>query len=409
MWTEVYSALLPDNLHLAKMMVSVALLTLFWCWETWRPFFGQLHGRYGHAARNLTVALFNTLVLGLTFGFITARIAGWTEASRFGLLQNLPLVALLRFALALVILDGWMYVWHRANHLVPLLWRFHRMHHSDRHVDVTTATRFHVGEHIGAALARLVLIPLLGFDVWNLVIYDALVIAVTQFHHADISLGRLDHWLRFVIVTPDMHKIHHSDHRPETDSNFSTVFSFWDRLAGSFRMRPDLKTVVFGLDEFREPAWQSLLGMIKTPFVDPHAHTLRLLFICNENCNRSQMAKAFADMYGAGRLEVYTAGYHPAASIDAKAIAAMKELSYEFDQRTPQSVRDLPDLEYDVAVSMCDDTWPELRARKKEQWNIPVPKLMPPAEFRTVLEATTVAERGRVKYDILVKQFAKEV
>jgi len=143
------------------------------------------------------------------------------------------------------------------------------MHHSDRHMDVTTATRFHLGEHVGSAVLRLGLVPLLGFEVWNLVVYDTLVIAITQFHHADIALGPWDRWLRWLIVTPDMHKIHHSDWQEETDSNYSTILSAWDHLARSFRMRIDPRTIVFGLGEFTAPQWQSIGGMLKTPFMDP--------------------------------------------------------------------------------------------------------------------------------------------
>src|SRR5262249_24161181 len=166
-------------------------------------------------------------------GLLPTAVTDWTEQNQLGLLNALDLRVPLGFILAFVLLDGWMYVWHRANHTIPLLWRFHRMHHSDRHMDVTTATRFHLGEHIGASVMRLGLIPLLGFDVWHLIVYDTAVIAITQFHHADISLGKWDDCLRPFIVTPYMHKVHHSDQRPETNSNYSTVFSFWDRLAGS--------------------------------------------------------------------------------------------------------------------------------------------------------------------------------
>jgi sterol desaturase/sphingolipid hydroxylase (fatty acid hydroxylase superfamily) len=263
------STALLDDLHHIKMVVAVVLLALFWCWETWRPFIGQQEGRVRHASHNLGIALFNTVILGLAFGFVTASVAHWTEQNRFGLLSVLGLDGPIRFLLALALLDGWMYVWHRANHAVPFLWRFHRMHHSDRHMDVTTATRFHLGEHLGAAVLRVCLIPLLGFEVWNLVVYDTLVIAITQFHHADISLGWCDCWLRLFIVTPDMHKVHHSNWRQETDSNYSTVLSAWDHLAASFRMRSDLKTLVFGLDEFTDPHWQSWWGMMKTPLVNP--------------------------------------------------------------------------------------------------------------------------------------------
>jgi sterol desaturase/sphingolipid hydroxylase (fatty acid hydroxylase superfamily) len=254
---------------LAKRGVPVLLLALFWCWETWRPFFGRREGRLRHAGHNLAIAVFNTVILGLAFGLVTATIAGWAEQNEYGLLNALRVGGPIRFVLALVLLDGWMYAWHRANHTIPLLWRFHRMHHSDRHMDVTTATRFHLGEHVGAGILRLGLVPILGLDVWNLVAYDTLVIAVTQFHHADISIGRWDRWARWLIVTPYMHKVHHSDWRPETDSNYSTVLSVWDRVFGSFRMPSDPKTLVFGLGEFTDAALQTWWGMIKTPFVNP--------------------------------------------------------------------------------------------------------------------------------------------
>jgi len=256
-----------ESMKAAKSIVLVALLIVFWCWETWRPFFGQRDGRVRHAVRNLAIALVNTLVLGAVFGATTVTVLEWTAQCRLGLMNALDLAPLMRFIAAVILLDGWMYLWHRANHTVPVLWRFHRMHHSDPHMDVTTATRFHLGEHVGSSVLRLGLIPLIGFEIENLLVYDTVLIAITQFHHADISLGRCDAWLRWLIVTPDMHKVHHSNQRPDTDSNYSTVLSAWDRLARSFRARSDPKTLQFGLPEFTDPAWQRWWGMWKTPFV----------------------------------------------------------------------------------------------------------------------------------------------
>jgi sterol desaturase/sphingolipid hydroxylase (fatty acid hydroxylase superfamily) len=257
----------------AKRVTPVLLLALFWCWETWRPFFGQKEGRLKHASRNLAIAVLNIVVLGLAFGSVMVVVTGWTQENQLGLLNNLGLGWPIRFVLGLVLLDCWMYFWHWGNHVIPFLWRFHRMHHSDRHMDVTTATRFHLGEHVISAVLKLGLIPLLGLEVWHLLVYDTLVIAVTQFHHADISLGRWDRWLRLVIVTPDMHKVHHSDWRRETNSNYSTVLSIWDRLFGSFRRRDDPGAIIFGLREFTDPNWQGVGGMLKTPFVDSQVKT----------------------------------------------------------------------------------------------------------------------------------------
>lgn len=259
-----------DYLGWTKAGVTIALLTLLWCWETWRPFFGQREGRLPHGVCNLALALTNTLLLAGTFGFATTFVARWTAANEIGLLHALALPEAFRWLAALVLLDAWMYAWHRANHALPLLWRFHRVHHSDAHMDVTTATRFHLGEHVGAASLRLGLIVVLGLDIWHVIAYETLVIAVTQFHHADISLGRFDRWLRWLVVTPDMHKVHHSDWRPETDSNYSTVFSFWDRLAGTFRSKRDPAAIHFGLEEFAAPRWQRWWGLWQMPFVDPN-------------------------------------------------------------------------------------------------------------------------------------------
>ena len=133
-------------------------------------------------------------------------------------------------------------------------------------MDVTTATRFHLGEHVLSASLRLGLIPLFGLHVEHILIYDSLVIAVTQLHHADISLGRIDRWLAWVIVSPNFHKVHHSRLRMETDSNYWVVFSWWDRLAGTLRTRSDPRTIEFGLDEFDAPEWQTFRGMLATPF-----------------------------------------------------------------------------------------------------------------------------------------------
>jgi sterol desaturase/sphingolipid hydroxylase (fatty acid hydroxylase superfamily) len=264
-----------ESAALVKRGLPIVLLALFWSWESWRPFFGRRDDRWKHAGRNLSIALLNTLILGVVFGGFTVTVAEWAQRNQYGLLHALGLATPIRFVLALIFLDAWMYVWHWANHAIPQLWRFHRMHHSDRSMDVTTATRFHLGEHVGSSLLRLGLIPVLGFELWDLVAYDTVVLAITHFHHADISIGRLDRWLRWVIVTPFMHKVHHSDCQLETDSNYSTVLSIWDRLAGTFRMRSDVKTIVFGLDEFSRPSWQTCWGMWKTPFVnDPYQDSI---------------------------------------------------------------------------------------------------------------------------------------
>src|SRR5262249_50198956 len=127
MGTSVLTSL--DYVCLTKRALPVLLLAIFWCWETWQPCFGRKEGRLRHAARNLALAVTNTVILAVVFGSVTVFVGQWTESHQYGLLHALDLAWLVRLAFGLALLDGWMYVWHRANHSIPVLWRFHRMHH----------------------------------------------------------------------------------------------------------------------------------------------------------------------------------------------------------------------------------------------------------------------------------------
>jgi len=251
-----------------RLLLPILMLVGLWSWETLRPLFHWPQQRGRHALRNLSLALFNAIVTGALFGTAIVFAANWTVENRFGLLQLSDQYATVRFIAGLILLDGWMYFWHRLNHQIPLLWRFHRMHHSDLKMDVTTATRFHVGEHMISAGLRLMLIPLLGLSVWQIVIYEMTVVAMTHFHHANISIGRTDRVFRWLIVTPDMHKVHHSRWQPETDSNYSVVLSIWDRMARTFRKSSDVNAIAFGLDQFADERWQTIGGMMKTPLAE---------------------------------------------------------------------------------------------------------------------------------------------
>src|SRR3954447_9778653 len=142
--------------------VSVAALLLLWLLETWLPLFVDRPHRLRHAARNLVIGGLNLAIIGLFFAGATAAVTAWAEARRFGLLHWLSWPLAVKLALGVLLFDAWMYLWHRANHGIPFLWRFHRMHHSDPNVDVTTALRFHSGEIVLSSLLRLAVIPLLG-------------------------------------------------------------------------------------------------------------------------------------------------------------------------------------------------------------------------------------------------------
>ena len=216
----------------------------------------------------------NAGLIALVFVGLWLTAAVWAEQHQFGLLNWLHLAAGLPVWVhvvgALLLLDAWTYLWHRLNHIIPFLWRFHRVHHADPKMDVTTASRFHIGEIFFSSLLRIPLIALLGLHFWELLVYETAMFAVVQFHHANIALPeRLDRVLRVLIVTPAMHKVHHSRWQPETDSNYSSLFSFWDRIGRSFRLRKDLSALRLGLDELDAPEEQTFTGMLRTPFSKP--------------------------------------------------------------------------------------------------------------------------------------------
>jgi sterol desaturase/sphingolipid hydroxylase (fatty acid hydroxylase superfamily) len=251
----------------ATLVVLVLLLT----WESLAPFFLQFGRRPAdrarHALRNLALGGLNAALNGLLCVGLWWAAAHWATAHGFGLLRLVSLPTWAHLLTAFVLLDLWMYGWHRMNHRNRFLWRFHRVHHSDPTMDVTTASRFHVGEITLSCLARLPIIALLGVGLLDLVLYETVMFAVVQLHHANIKLPeRLERTLRLFIVTPYMHKVHHSDWQPETDSNYSSLFSFWDRVFGSFRLRDDPHSVHFGLQELATPEDQTLKGLLATPF-----------------------------------------------------------------------------------------------------------------------------------------------
>ena len=257
-----------------KTIVAAVVLCALWLAEHRFPFFlgfwSGNRGRVRHDARNIALGLTNALVATMLTGTLLVTVEA---ASRdLGLLSRLSLPAIASTAIALVALDFWMYVWHRLNHAVPFLWRFHRMHHSDPAVDASTGVRFHTGEIIMSGLARVALLPVLGFSLWQLALYDAMLLPVVLFHHSNVRFPRwLDYGLTLCVVTPAMHRVHHSQWRPETDSNFASILPLWDRLFRTFRLREDARTLRLGLAEFEDARWQTLWGMLRTPV----AHTNR--------------------------------------------------------------------------------------------------------------------------------------
>jgi len=250
----------------AKTLILIGVLALVILLESFFPFFKNWKGKLRHGRRNLGIDLFNGLIIALIFSTLTASVVGMAQQAHFGLLEAFDGPLWIKTVFALVLFDLWMYLWHRINHRIPFLWRFHRMHHSDNQVDATSALRFHTVELIFSSLLRLAVIPLLGLSFAQVILYEICLQPFIIFHHSNVALPEVwDRLLRIVIVTPNMHRVHHSTIPNETDSNYASIFSFWDRLGKSFRRREDFASLKFGLTDFPEEKWQTFLGMLKTP------------------------------------------------------------------------------------------------------------------------------------------------
>jgi sterol desaturase/sphingolipid hydroxylase (fatty acid hydroxylase superfamily) len=250
---------LAASIHTWQSRLALGGLVVLLGWEIFQPFFRFFandrlgwRNRGRHALVNLAIGLINTLITPLVFVGLWFGVTAWAADSQFGLLNWLGTPAWLRWPLTVLLLDAWTYHWHRLNHRVPFFWRFHALHHSDRAMDVTTASRFHLGEIVLSSLLRIPVLPLIGCRIEELALYELLLFAVVQFHHANIGLPEsLDKALRAVIVTPHLHKVHHSVLRAECNSNYSSLFSWWDRLFGTIRFSPNLQAIAFGVDELQ--------------------------------------------------------------------------------------------------------------------------------------------------------------
>lgn len=205
------------------------------------------------------------LVHVLTMPFVLGVLA-FADERRLGLLRMFEAPGWLKTVLALALLDYTLYVWHWLNHRVPFFWRFHTVHHIDLDMDVSTGTRFHVGELALSAVYRSLQVVIIGVDLVALVLFEVLVNACSQFHHGNIRLPiRLERALNLITVTPRMHELHHSAALEHTHSNFSTVFSVWDRLHKTMSPYSAKMSNTIGLATLRKPLglWRTLLVPLK--------------------------------------------------------------------------------------------------------------------------------------------------
>lgn len=220
-------------------------------------------------ATNLALMLLDTALVRVLFPFLAVAWAQQVSAQSFGLLPLLGLPSWAALVLAFLLLDLAIYWQHRLFHRLPLLWRLHRVHHCDIAFDVSLAVRFHPLEVVASMLIKFAVIAAIGAPAWAVLAFEIALSAGSLFTHADLRLpAAVERRLRWLLVTPDLHRVHHSVRRVETDSNFGFHLSCWDRLFGSFCSRPaqPQETMPIGLSQFRAPREQGLLALLGNPF-----------------------------------------------------------------------------------------------------------------------------------------------
>lgn len=251
-----------------RSLLIVGGITIFWFLEGLFPLVRFNYKKWQHAIPNFFFTL-TTIVINLSMAFLLLNTSDWTIHNNFGLLQWIPGLTLWgEIILGVLLLDFvGAYLPHYTEHRIKPLWMIHLVHHSDPNVDTTTANRHHPLESIIRFLFTLLGVFIIGTSIGIVMLYQALSLVSTQFNHANIRLPKkLDQWISYIIVSPDMHKIHHHYRLPYTDTNFGNIFSIWDRMLGTFS-NYEREKIIYGVDVFPDKKKNSQIkSLLKQPF-----------------------------------------------------------------------------------------------------------------------------------------------
>ncbi len=253
---------------LHRSLILVGGITFFWILEGIVPLFHVSYRKWRHAMPNFFFTL-TTIIVNFPLAFLLLQTSDWTIANSFGIINWLPEMPLWLYVLLGVLLLDLIgaYTAHLVEHKVKPLWMVHLVHHSDHNVDTTTANRHHPLESLIRYTFTLIGVFIVGAPVGIIMLYQSLSVVLSQFNHANISLPRkVDKALSWLIVSPDMHKVHHHFVLPYTDSNYGNIFSIWDRLFGTY-MELEPEKITYGVDTFPdEKENSSIVGLLKQPF-----------------------------------------------------------------------------------------------------------------------------------------------
>ncbi|WP_224489916.1 sterol desaturase family protein [Robertkochia flava] len=250
-----------------RSLILVSGITFFWLLEYAAPLFKFDYRKFRHAWPNIFFTL-TTIVVNFVLAFILLMTSDWTVANDFGVLQWLDAPLWVTVVLGVMLLDligAWLAHW--VQHKIRPLWMFHLIHHTDNHVDTTTANRHHPGESVIRFIFTTLGVFVLGAPVGIIMLYQSLSVVFSQFNHANIELPKkVDDVISWLIVSPDMHKVHHHYVLPYTDTNYGNIFSIWDRMFGTFaKMRN--ADLVYGVDTYPDVDSNAKINiLLKLPF-----------------------------------------------------------------------------------------------------------------------------------------------
>ncbi|MGE4579118.1 MAG: sterol desaturase family protein [Desulfuromonadales bacterium] len=256
MWTSLISAAVLGTCIIALFLLERAF-----------PLRQAKRALAGRLTVNLTFGIIAFATVSLIVRPVAEATLGWTSTNEFGLIRLHMIPDALRPVAAFLLMDLTFYWWHRANHRLPLLWRLHNVHHFDPDLDLSTTFRFHFGELAFSSAFRMVQIGLIGPSLATYLVYEVIFQLGTLFHHSNLRLPvRVERILVRFLVTPRMHGIHHSQVKEETNANYSTVFSFWDRLHRTVRLNVPQEAIKIGVPGYAEPRDNRLGNSLLAPF-----------------------------------------------------------------------------------------------------------------------------------------------
>jgi sterol desaturase/sphingolipid hydroxylase (fatty acid hydroxylase superfamily) len=255
-----------------RLGIFLGVFALMAIWEILAPRRELTQSKPVRWLNNIGLVVLNTVVVRLVFPTAAVGVAAYAAEQQWGLFNQVSAPGWLAVVATVIILDGIIYMQHVMFHAVPAFWRLHRVHHADLDFDVTTGSRFHTIEILLSMLIKFAAIVLLGPPLVAVVVFEVLLNAMAMFNHSNVRLPLLlDRVLRLLVVTPDMHRVHHSHLAHETNSNFGFNLSFWDRLFGTL-VYADTKDIRYGLDIMDDSRDLDLLYQLKAP-LDPSIDT----------------------------------------------------------------------------------------------------------------------------------------